>query len=108
MTDEEANKYLCQKLGIPWHEAVAALPDGKKRCSCGKDYWLSCVFNPDFSDGAGAVQLLRLMMEKGCWVEFYWHFLRDKYTTSYESFSVITTPGALLDTCVKWFKEGEK
>ena len=47
------DKFICEKLGICWHEWV------EYKCRfCGE---FDCVENPDFTSEAGRVQLLKLI-----------------------------------------------
>lgn len=62
MTSQEKDKFICEKLGVEWHEQLLA--DGT--CACGYKHWCvnASALNPDFSSEAGRVQLLRLMNEQ--------------------------------------------
>lgn len=65
------DKEICKELGICWHEWDIDIyhPTG---CSCGKSYFPDCPENPDFTEDAGKVQLLREIGETGRLVELSW------------------------------------
>jgi len=66
----DKNRFVAEKLGLCWHEPVYD-DDMVKSCSCGRPYlYASHPPNPDFRSDAGAVQLLRLMMEYKLWWKF--------------------------------------
>jgi len=88
-TIPQMNEEVARRLGIPFYTWATKGVDGE----------IYNHSNPDFSTDAGAVQLLREMMNQKDWSEFYlsiWegteNFLRD----------YITTPGALLDAYLEW------
>jgi len=68
MTD--INERLCRKLGLPWHEHKTGRNIRKGwQCSCGA---YNCMaVNHNFTDDTGAVELLRIMMGRGDWGEFF-------------------------------------
>jgi hypothetical protein len=117
MTNEEANKYLCEKLGLCWHEIERTWGE-YYQCSCSKHKVLYEDLlkhsNPNFSTDAGAVQLLRLMMKRVDWWRFieeygdrYRYYQGDQVKEDMIAVELITTSSALLDACVEWF-EGQK
>jgi len=94
----DKNRFVAEKLGLCWHEYDPDYDVYCKKCrvSIGDG-------NPDFSTDAGAVELLRLMMERPSWWEFIseaWGTRRDTFE---DCFKIITTPGALLDAAAEWF-----
>jgi hypothetical protein len=117
MTTDDKNRYLCQKLGLCWHEQIY-YEDGYK-CLCGFTTKYSLLYekheikfpNPNFSDDAGTVKLLREMMKRDDWDEFIVeNGCVSKYGRHFDTILVqlITTSGALLDACIEWFKRREK
>lgn len=107
MTDK--NQFVAEKLGEKWHIIHKKLEDDGwewRTCSCGSlDRWYDNSLdlrhsNPDFSTDAGAVELLRLMLERKDWNGFtYRNMGRDIDRLA----KIINSPGALLDAVAEWF-----
>ena len=110
---EQMNKEVAEWLGICWHEF------GKTTGYC-----INCGHNvpdtednPDFSQGAGIVRLLKEMkgkLDEREWARLIWRvgychmgmaYGDVRYLVDYE---VITTPGKLLDAVAEWIKEHPK
>lgn len=108
MTTEEKNKAVCEMLGIHWHERDEAKTLWLV-CTCGEGFthsttpeinreslYIHCrKHNPDFSDDAGAVQLLRELVKQ----DWYYIFMNSIFTGLID---YITTPGLLLDKVYEW------
>lgn len=117
MTDK--NRRMAERLWIPWHEMTPEYNVDKTslewwNCSCGfkglgrtDEGWSHDTTNPDFSDDAGAVALLRLMMEReGKWRVWLRRLMVQRPVPPEEQMAYyITTRGALLDAALEWFEK---
>ena len=110
MTTEQMNREVAEWLGICWHEPIEKRETSVGllvKCSCGKvDFGDCCEANPDFSQGAGIIRLLKEMMIDPSEIfvsriGVYWKN-PEKYLIDY---SCITTPGKLLEAVHEWSKE---
>ena len=110
MTNEEKNKKVCDILGIQWHETKLNIDGINYRCSCGSLLYADLAYNhvvnlnPDFTDDAGAVRLLR-ELEPQEWYLSFMGFAADNLLNE-EYFELITTPGLLAGKLIEW-KEGK-
>jgi len=99
----DKNKELAELLGLCWHECNYTVCD-------------YCTENPDFTSDAGKVQLLRLMMERDDFEDFFDHIKGSFYNQIHlrkENMIpldyITDTTGKLRDACLEWLKEkGEK
>ena len=102
----DKNRFVAEKLGLCWHRAVPDLRIGLPTrvsifCPCGKCG--SDEDNPDFSTDAGAVQLLRLMMERPDCDRLLRHITGGIASPERMILAVtITTRGKLLDAVAEW------
>jgi hypothetical protein len=115
----DINQRICRKLGICYHEADETDETGRPICKhCKK--WMDTLID-DFTDDAGAVELLRIMMRQGDWPEFcekigyrgshggVWD--GKHYNPTYEEFievKYVTTPGALAEKVDEFLPEKEE
>jgi hypothetical protein len=117
---EQMNKEVAEWLGICWHEdmSIEGKPDGAMLCRhCGQMFAGDHVRNPDFSQDAGIIRLLKEMMKREDWDEFSLEvgppiaktlgFGRYPLENKSEAINhdYITTPGKLLDAVAEWIKE---
>jgi hypothetical protein len=108
------SRRIAESLGMHWHEH----PHDEPRCS---DYnWCKCgkliTDNPNFSDDAGAVALLRILEKREEWTSFTmtkgWWTVRLQQVDGkmvfkhYINVDLITTPGALAKAWLEF--KGDK
>jgi hypothetical protein len=91
---DDLNKRLCEKLGICWHEQV----DGQTlQCKhCGNPMLFPWQQHPDFTTDAGKVMLLREMLKRKDWPEFYRSLKWSVFVEDY----ILDTTGQLRDKCI--------
>lgn len=121
MTNQDLNRELAERLGLLEHIVIAE-HDERAVCSCGVRGLAFAVRNhcinsiPDFTTDAGAVKLLRLLMQREDWPEFMRRLntmlrpegmkdldilLEDVVTSLFRQY--ITTPGLLAKKAAEWF-----
>ncbi len=99
-TIPEMNRYVCGKVGIDMYCSICFVPHSDHHQA---DHAYKEA--PDFSDDAGAVLLLRKMMEREDWIDF-----RDEHLCTFGNYIScvdIITPAALLRAAYEWFKGKE-
>jgi hypothetical protein len=89
----DKNRFVAEKLGlcdICDDKVCELLPE----CGCYV-----------FDDDAGAVQLLRLMMEREDWSTFHYYGLKSDADNDRIQIGYITIKGKLLEAVWEWSKE---
>jgi hypothetical protein len=101
---EQMNKEVAEWLGICWHEF------GKTTGYC-----INCGHNvpdtednPDFSQGAGIIRLLKEMMKQEDWEDFLMSVGGHTANGMFIRIDYITTLGKLLEAVHEWSKEHPK
>lgn len=84
MTSQEKDKFICEKLGVCWHEWVTNYGHDSDMLMCKHcwEYPREVNPNPDFTSEAGRVQLLKLMIKHKDWKNFVWSLGFSYFTQS--------------------------
>lgn len=89
MTSQEKDRYICQQLGICWHESLGYSNCDKQgvpinyTCRCGGKTKYGCDMsnhlkeNPDFTTPEGIIKLLGIMRKRENWIRFLWRIMPD-------------------------------
>ena len=113
MTNEEKNRQVAEWLGIPWHTLTEQGPGRPPICSCNGRETIQSQYhldqNPDFTTDSGKVELLREMMKRDDWEEFYMYVGCQRLLPyGFPPVLIIDTSGLLLNAAWEWLKEREK